>query len=250
LLIQATLQRRAVFLIDGIDEGGSKREQIQDFVTTELLEPGYNTIITSRHSGFSRKAFGQCQLLELMPLASLQQQEMVRMRVPQDADAKRLICELENAAFKEIASNPLMLTMMVSLYVKNKYELITNRSELYEKSLQAIIGRVDKWRDGVAEEEQSVLFKYLQKLASGSHWRAGQRRIFTELEAITWIDPDGWAAVKSALAVHQLPIIVAMGPGATDEEQYRFSHMSFQEYLAGISTSSPNTLYIHRTLYR
>jgi hypothetical protein len=90
-----------------------------------------------------------------------------------------------------------------------------------------------------------VLFKYLQKLASGSHWRASQRRIFTEPEAITWIDPEGWAVVKSALAARQLPIIVAMGPDATDEEQYRFSHMSYQEYLAGIS--SPNTLYIHRT---
>jgi hypothetical protein len=235
LLIQATLQRRAVFLIDGIDEGGSKLKQIQDFVTTELLEPGYNTIITSRHSGFSRKAFGQCQLLELMPLTSLQQQEMVRMRVPQDANAERLVCELNNAAFKEIASNPLMLTMMISVYVKNKYKLVTSRSDLYEEALQAIIGRMDKWRDGVAEEEQSVLFKYLQKLASGSHWRAGQRRIFTKLEAITWIDPKGWAVVKSALAARQLPIIVAMGPDATDEEQYRFSHMSYQEYLAGIS---------------
>ena len=48
LLLQAMLQRRAVFLIDGIDESGTYREPVQDFITVELLEPGHKTIITSR----------------------------------------------------------------------------------------------------------------------------------------------------------------------------------------------------------
>ena len=39
LLLQAMLQRRAVFLIDGIDESGSERDRVQQFVASELLEP-------------------------------------------------------------------------------------------------------------------------------------------------------------------------------------------------------------------
>ena len=38
------LMRRAVFLIDGIDESGTYREPVQDFITVELLEPGHKTI--------------------------------------------------------------------------------------------------------------------------------------------------------------------------------------------------------------
>jgi predicted NACHT family NTPase len=58
LLLQAMLQRRAVFFIDGIDESGTQQDAVQDFVTVELLEPGYKTVITSRHSGFSGERSG------------------------------------------------------------------------------------------------------------------------------------------------------------------------------------------------
>jgi serine/threonine protein kinase len=40
LLMQMMRMRRVVFLIDGMDEGGSSREAVQEVVTVELLEPG------------------------------------------------------------------------------------------------------------------------------------------------------------------------------------------------------------------
>jgi predicted NACHT family NTPase len=148
-LLQAMLQRRAVFFIDGIDESGTQRNAVQDFVTVELLEPGHKTVITSRHSGFSGDAFRQCQLVELLPLSGEQQARMVHRRVPDEEKAERLVRELRNKAFEEIATNPLMLTMMVSIYVSNDYTVISNRSELYEKALRTIVGRSDKGRDGI-----------------------------------------------------------------------------------------------------
>ena len=59
LLLQMILMRRAVFLFDGIDESGTYREAVEEFITVELLEQGHKTIITSRHSGLS-DAFRQC----------------------------------------------------------------------------------------------------------------------------------------------------------------------------------------------
>ena len=70
LLLQMMLMRRAVFLLDGIDESGTYREAVEDFITVELLEPGHKTIITSRHSGFTSDAFRQCRLVELLPLGN------------------------------------------------------------------------------------------------------------------------------------------------------------------------------------
>ena len=123
LLLQMMLVRRAVFLVDGIDESGTHREAVQDFITFELLEAGHKTVITSRHSGFSSDAFKQCQLVELLPLSVEQQSAMVHTRVLDEKKATQLVTELGTAMFKEIASNPLMLTMMVSVYVSNGYKL-------------------------------------------------------------------------------------------------------------------------------
>jgi hypothetical protein len=151
LLLQMMLMRRVVFLIDGIDESGTQQDAVQDFITVELLETGHRTIITSRHSGFSGNAFRQCQLVELMPLSVEQQSQMVQRRVPDVDKAVQLVHELGTEAFKEISSNPLMLTVMISIYVVNQYKLISNRSELYEQALQTIVGRTDKGRGGVGQ---------------------------------------------------------------------------------------------------
>jgi hypothetical protein len=233
LLLQVMLQRRAVFFIDGIDESGMQRDAVQDFVTVELLEPGHKTVITSRHSGFSGDAFQQCQLVELLPLSHEQQARMVRTRVPDEDKAYRLVRELGTKAFKEIATNPLMLTMMVSVYVSNNHVVISNRSELYEKALLTIVGRSDKGRDGLDPAAQEVLFGHLQKLASKSHERASERRIFTAKAAEEWVGSDGWASIEKAMRAGRLPVIATMGRNNKDEDEYRFGHMSYQEYLTG-----------------
>jgi hypothetical protein len=202
-------------------------------VTVELLERGHRTIITSRHSGFSNDAFKQCQLVELLPLSVEQQSQMVRTRVVNGKQAEQLVKELGSSTFKEISSNPLMLTMMISIYLNNNCKLISNRSELYEKALRTIVSRTDKSRTGVGATEQDTLFEQLQKLASGAHERDGERRIFTIAEATKWVGSDSWKAIHAAIHEGRLPIIVSMGPNTNDEEEYRFGHMSYQEYLTG-----------------
>ena len=99
---------------DDIDESGTHREAVEEFITVELLEQRHKTIITSRHSGFSSDAFKQCKLVELLPLSADQQSEMVQTRVPDEARAAALVKELSASAFKDIASNPLMLSMVRS----------------------------------------------------------------------------------------------------------------------------------------
>jgi hypothetical protein len=154
----------------------------------------------------------------------------VHARVPDAKSADRLVRELGNKAFKEVMTNPLMLTMMVSIYVSNNYVVISNRSELYEKALRTIVGRSDKGRDGLDRASQDALFKHLQKLASNSHERTSERRIFTDVEAQLWVDPDGWADIKKAMCAGRLPIIAAIGRNDKDEDEYQFGHMSYQEY--------------------
>jgi hypothetical protein len=234
VLLQAMLQHRAVFLIDGIDESGSERDTVQNLVTAELLAPGHNTIITSRHGGFSNDAFKQCRLLELLPLTPTQQSEMVKKRMPdEEKAAERLIGTLSSesaSGFEEIAGNPLMLTMLISVYISNDHQIVANKTELYEKAIQTIVGRTDKLRAGLAPKEQAEVMMHLQQLAFHSHIRTGERRIFTAEAAGNWI--SGWSAtILPALMAGRLPILSSMGLNANDEEEWRFTHLTYQEFL-------------------
>jgi serine/threonine protein kinase len=237
VLLQAMLQRRAVFLVDGIDESGSKREAVQRLIADELLIPGHNTIITSRHGGFSADAFKQCRLLELLPLTATQQAQMVNSRMPKkQTQAKKLIQSLSSESgfgLEEIAGNPLMLTMLVSIYISNGYHVITNKTELYDKGIKTIVGRRDKLRAGVALEEQTEVVAHLQQLAFHSHIRPRERRIFTSeavCERSYWSTcSEGWSkSILPALQEGRLPIISSMGLGEDDKKEWRFTHMTYQ----------------------
>ena len=75
LLMQAVLERRCLFLVDGVDEAGGAKEEIERAIADELLDQGHKTIVTSRHSGFKMESFERCQLVELL----------ARSRAPQEA---------------------------------------------------------------------------------------------------------------------------------------------------------------------
>eukprot|EP00935_MAST-01C_sp_MAST-1C-sp1_P001142 g1142.t1 len=230
LLMQKVMQRQVVFLIDGIDESGSSRAHVEDFVTAELLQPGHKTIITSRHSGFAGDAFQECKVVELLPLTPSQQGQMVKSRVDDVERAEQLIEQLVDPVLAEIASNPLMLTMVISIYVSNNYKLISNRAELYEQALQTIVARTDKVRAGVQRSEHEKIFGWLQQIAFNSHLREGERRIFTRAQAMEWAGA-GFETVQAYIKKGKLPIVTSMGLNSNDEEEYRFSHLTYQEYL-------------------
>jgi hypothetical protein len=122
--------------------------------------------------------------------------------------------------------------MLVSVFVIDQ-NCISNRSELYEKALQIIVGRADKGRGGLSPADQSMLFEHLQKLASKSHQRDSDRRIFTGKDAKGWVGIDGWTSIEKAMHAGVLPLLVHMGRNAHDQNEYRFGHLSYQEYLAG-----------------
>ena len=53
VLMQAVLERRCLFLVDGVDEAGGAKEEIERAIADELLDQGHKTIVTRRHSGCS-----------------------------------------------------------------------------------------------------------------------------------------------------------------------------------------------------
>eukprot|EP00966_Prymnesium_polylepis_P267325 6175605-Prymnesium_polylepis.1 len=115
MLRQLLIARRTLLLLDGLDEGGLHREQIERHVTEVLAPQGHVMIITSRPAGLQKTRFAGFQQLSLSPLSFDQQKTAVQQRlgvelsealmpylesVPRDADTGQ-----------RITANPLMLSM-------------------------------------------------------------------------------------------------------------------------------------------
>ena len=130
----------------------------------------------------------------------------------------------------------LMLTMILSVAEMNDNELPANLSDLYGKALTAMIRRLDQHRKGAGGDAAEVE-QILQRLAFHSHIRDSQFRNFTTSEASGWLasgtamHEGGWAQVSALVRRGRLPLLVALEKNAGDEEEYRFSHLTFQEFL-------------------
>ena len=73
MLSQALMARRALLLLDGIDEGGVARDRIEAHIT-EVLEPqGHIMVATSRPASINLGRFARFEHLKLAPLSEDQQ---------------------------------------------------------------------------------------------------------------------------------------------------------------------------------
>jgi hypothetical protein len=189
LLIQAVQERRALFLIDGVDEAGGAKEEIERAIASELLDQGHKTIVTSRHSGFSMQSFERCKLVELLPMSRSQQEAMVRSRLEGEGIVSTFMSELDvSPAYQEIANIPMMLSMMIAVFGKNQGSFPQNRSQLYGEAVDTIAKSAHQVLKGIGDSttvaEQEELMLLLEDLSLQSQRREGQFRIFSEEEVV------------------------------------------------------------------
>ena len=71
----AIMARRALIILDGIDEGGKTKAEIEQHIVSVLRPQGHPLVVTSRPSGLTRQLYeGSFFTLELRPLGEEQQQ--------------------------------------------------------------------------------------------------------------------------------------------------------------------------------
>ena len=83
--MQAVLERRCLFLVDGVDEAGGAKEEIERAIADELLDQGKDDRDESA-PGFKMESFERCQLVELLPMSHGQQEAMVRARLRSEGE--------------------------------------------------------------------------------------------------------------------------------------------------------------------
>ena len=81
MLRQALMARRALLLLDGLDEGGAARERIERHVSEVLAPQGHVLLATSRPAGLDGARFADFTRLELSPLSDAQQSDALAQRL-------------------------------------------------------------------------------------------------------------------------------------------------------------------------
>ena len=81
MLRQAMLARRTLLLLDGLDEGGQVRAQIEKHVTEVLAPQGHVMLVTSRPGGLDPARFAAFGRLHLVPLSDAQQRQALKQRL-------------------------------------------------------------------------------------------------------------------------------------------------------------------------
>ena len=167
MLRQALMARRALVLLDGIDEGGKARDAIERHVTEVLAPQGHVMLITSRPAGLIKDRFSEhFFLVKLEPLSEAQQKEVIVRRLGRSEHSGLLeyLCNpervpLDNETQQRVTGNPLMLSMVISIFQSKQgteSSMPATITELYETASKAMLERVDRKKRGAAASAAAV----------------------------------------------------------------------------------------------
>ena len=182
-LRQVMASRRALLLIDGLDEGGQKRDEIEAHVADVLAPQGHVMLCTSRHTGIDLAGrFGGFHALALAPLADAQQVQALTQRLGLARAAELLLYVRDRlpagtATGEEVTASPLMLSMVASVFEQRADALLpmpATLAELYSLGTEAVLAR-----GGVVPP---CLLELVQRVFFDAH--VGQKRLFGERELL------------------------------------------------------------------
>jgi len=257
---------RCLILLDGLDEIASEneRQKVSQWVDQQMSDYKETAfILTSRPLGYEHAKLQQdVQVLEVQPLTDEQierfvhnwyldieiekQQREVDSGVQEDASrqADFLLEEIKaTPALKEMATNPLLLTMIVTVHWQLG-SLPVKRVDLYDEIFQVLLEKRQKAKRMsyilTASQKQAVL----QPLALDLMYR--KTRIFTLEEAQSFfqakLERFPGHQLTPAKFLKQLQEVHAL-VAKEKEGIYEFSHRSFQEYLAAVEIKETSQEY-------
>ena len=173
MLRQAMMARRALLLLDGLDEAGAKRADIERHVVEVLAPQGHVLLCTSRPAGVDEARFAAFRRLSLAPLSDEQQERALEQRLGAERAAALLTYVRDvmprDDTGQKVTSNPLMLSMVAAVYeLRQGVGMPRTVAELYATASDAMLAR-----GGVTSPE---LARLLQRIFFEAH--VAQRHLF------------------------------------------------------------------------
>ena len=197
MLRQAMMARRALLLLDGLDEAGAKRADIERHVVEVLAPQGHVLLCTSRPAGVDEARFAAFRRLSLAPLSDEQQERALEQRLGAERAAALLTYVRDvmprDDTGQKVTSNPLMLSMVASVYeLRQGVGMPATVAELYATASDAMLAR-----GGVVTPE---LKRLLQRIFFEAH--VAQRRLIEDRQldeaALGLEAPEALAKIRAS----------------------------------------------------
>ena len=235
MLRQAMMARRALLLIDGIDEGGKARARIERHIAEVLARQGHVLLVTSRPADIDETRYAAFHRLSLAGLSDVQQQKALEQRLGAERAGALLPylrdhMPIDDGTGQRVTSNPLMLSMVASIFELRHGDLGAmpqTVAELYRVATEAMLDRAtpllaqgrsaDDLTPLVTEicfqahltEDRIISERHLQAAALSAGTRALQ-------------------AFRERVLQDKLPLFTLL---QAEPLRIQAAHLSFQEYL-------------------
>jgi alpha-tubulin suppressor-like RCC1 family protein len=245
-LTQALAQGRGILILDGLDEAGGCRSAFEKYVVQNLMrrKPGVRVLITSRHSGFKESAFQEFKLAQLLPLNTKLQREMAAKRLPTGLH-KKFVEQLRTPVWSDMARSPLMLSLLITHFEQcGGVGEQLNRVRLYHTAIKTMSGGLEaaklRSRGAMPNEAGRIDETICMLELIALHIHTKRTRDFSAMDLVA-ID-DGtledlasiWNSLVAQVARGSCPMITMVEADVFDDTRslFRFSHLTFQEYLS------------------
>ena len=253
MLRQALMARRALVLLDGIDEGDKARDAIERHVTEVLAPQGHVMLVTSHPAGLLEERFNHhFEHVQLEPLSEAQQEEVIAKRLGKGEhselleylrDPKRV--PLDNATQQRVTGNLVMLSMVISIFRSKQGTESTmpaTITELYETASKAMLERVDRKERGAAASAATM--PHLTSLLEATFFEAHAAEVRDfgnevldraacslrcDCDVLPADTEEALRVVRERVVQDRLPLLSLL---EAEPLQMRSSHLSFQEYFA------------------
>lgn len=256
-----------VVMIDGIDEIGepeARNDIVRELRRIVLMYPKNHFVITSRRVGFNSQPWRECgfKSFSVRPLTGSDIQDFARKwSAGHHGHASSAACSdcsekaldltdaiASNSAVREIATNPLMLTILAILKNAN-VTLPRRRVELYERIVDTLL---ITWEQTKAVSQPGDVIHGIPLDAREYKWLLAGLALEMQRNSLT-LAPRWWVSdVFERFLEHDLGMEHEHAKDATDQivtylssrcgllaergvNLFAFSHLTFQEYLAALA---------------
>jgi len=256
MLAEFLKMKHILFLIDGLDEAADNRGFIEECIDrTSRDQSNIRLMVSTREYAFESsracRRLGAFNLVKIQSLDQDQRNDLIKRRLRDDSGQKfRTQLEFVLEQNPEMAGSPFLLCLLIKVF-KTEGTIPTSRHHLYERLVQGLLANhTVKLYTNISESANDMMqilmrifckhaTEFLQTLALVCHLRLHQRdfqwcsgehqtKIQEKMQEI-WRNED--LSLKdmgrSLLEPSTVGLLSNVGEG-----QYRFSHLTLQEYLA------------------
>ncbi|MBK1989935.1 HEAT repeat domain-containing protein [Sphaerospermopsis aphanizomenoides BCCUSP55] len=238
---------KCLLLLDALDEVPKEaRNNLSKKLNTFIRNYDCSIICTSRIVGYSGAFLDKAKDVEIVPFNETQINQYIETWFKIAAEfinddsvsAASLIRELQNKPqIRGLVQNPLLLSLICSLYQEKGINLPARRCEVYEKAVKYMLGKWSQNRQPQNEGRIKAKIRFLEQLAY--NFSCAGKEIFSSDELYDQIEEylqgDKVPTIFRNADTDKLITELSEEDGILQKlhesgEQYLFLHRTFQEY--------------------